>query len=210
MRYVLIADDHEVTRRGIRDLLNEAFEEVEISEVVDGAQLLSRLGDRPWNLVLLDVMMPGSNVVDLVSEIRAALPLVPILILTAATEVEYAIQTMKAGATGFVRKHRAADVLLEAIRRVEKGQPYLHPETAIEVAAALREREAQVAHQSLSDRELEIFRQIALGRAVKEIAADLSISDKTVATYLARIREKTGLQSAVDIARYALKSGLVD
>ena len=210
MRYVLIADDHEVTRRGMREIVHEAFPEVEILEAADGPGVRSQLTARPWDLILLDIMMPGSNVLETLARIREMHPSVPVLVLTAVTEVEYVVQTMKAGANGLIHKHHAADELLGAIKRVADGGTYLHAETAIAIATSLRATEPARPHKDLSARELEIFRLIALGQAIKEIADELGISDKTVATYLARIREKTGLSSPVAIARYALKNGLVD
>ena len=209
MRYVLVADDHQVTRRGVREILRDAFEGVEVLEADGAESVFAQLNARPWDLILLDILMPGANVLDILTQIRAEHPTVPVLVLTALTETAYVVQTLRAGANGFIQKHRAVDDLLEAIRQVSAGGTYLHSESASAVALALREPTATEPHQSLSPRELEIFRLIALGRAIKEIAGDLSLSDKTVATYLARIREKTGLQSHVDIARYALLHGLV-
>lgn len=210
MRSVLIADDHAVTRRGLREIINEAFDGVEIGEAVDAPSAIAQVSARPWDLVLLDVLMPGATVLEVLAAIRGARPVTPVLALTAATEIEYVVQTLKAGANGLVHKHRAPDELLEAIRRVLAGGTYLHPDTAAEIAAGLGAAAVPEPHTRLSERELEIFRLIALGKAVKEIAVDLSISDKTVATYLARIREKTGLNSHVEIARYALRHKLVE
>ena len=210
MQHVLIADDHEVTRRGVREILREAFDGIDITEAVDGDSMRAQLPEQSWDLIMLDIMMPGSNVLEMLAHIRQRWSSVPVLVLTAAEEIEYVVQTMKAGANGLIHKHRVSDELLEAIRRVADGGTYLHAETASEIAATLRETKPSLPHEKLSDRELEIFRLIALGRAVKEVAGDLGISDKTVATYLARIREKTGLTSHVEIARYALQKGLVD
>jgi two-component system invasion response regulator UvrY len=210
MRNVLIADDHEVTRRGLRELLRDTFNQVAIFESNSSDAVLAQLGERAWDLLLLDVLMPGSGILPLLQQIRARNPTVPILVLTAATEVEYVIQTMKAGANGLIHKHRAADELLEAVSKVAAGGRYLHADTAAEVAAALGQPDPELVHHKLSGRELEIFRLIALGRAVKEVAAELGLSDKTVATYLARIREKTGLTSHVEIARYALRHHVVE
>ena len=210
MRHVLIADDHEVTRRGIRQLLHEGFEGIEIVEAANGAEVKAALPTRRWDLILLDIMMPGSGILDLIASVRATDATTPVLVLTAAVEIEYVFQTMKAGANGLIHKHRASDDLLDAIARVVAGGTYLHPDTAIEIAASLRPALATMPHEKLSARDLEIFRLIAVGRAIKEIALDLDLSDKTVATYLARIREKTGLTSHVEIARYGLQHGLVD
>jgi two-component system invasion response regulator UvrY len=210
MRHVLIADDHEVTRRGVRQLLHEGFDGVEVVEAADGEAVMAALPTRRWDLLLLDIMMPGRGILDLLARIRAVDAAVPVLVLTAAVEIEYVFQTMKAGANGLIHKHRASDDLLEAIAKVVGGGTYLHADTAAEVASSLRQEPRTRPHERLSSREFEIFRLIALGRAIKEIASDLDLSDKTVATYLARIREKTGLTSHVEIARYSMQNGLVD
>ena len=210
MRHVLVADDHEVTRRGVSEIVREAFDGVQIHEAQDSASVAALLDACKWDLILLDVMMPGEDVMTTLGRIRAVDPGVPILILTAALELEYVIQTMKAGANGLIHKHRAADELLDAIRRVANGGTYLHADTAAAIATSLRQERTPLPHEQLSEREMEVFCLIALGKAVKEIAWDLGLSDKTVATYLARIREKTGLTTHVEIARYALQNRLVE
>jgi len=210
MRYVLIADDHEVTRRGVRELLSEAFQDFECTEVGNGHAVLEKLTAKPWDLVIVDIWMPGPNILDLLREIRAKDARVPVLVLTAAMEAEYSIQTMKAGANGVVQKHRAADDICTAIKMVVTGGAYLHSETAIAIATSLRTSQTPTLVDRLSGREIEIFRGIASGKTIKELAAVMQLSDKTVATYLARIREKTGLHTHVEITRYALQHGLVD
>jgi two-component system invasion response regulator UvrY len=210
MQHVLIADDHAVTRHGIQQLLRDAFEGVQVVGVGDGDAALAELPSRPWDLILLDVMMPGPSILELLGRIRLVNPSVPVLVLTASSEIEYVIETMKAGANGLIHKHHAVDDLLQAVQRIAHGGTYLHAETAAAIAKTLQARKPTLPHHDLSARELDIFRRIALGRAIKEIGFELGLSEKTVATYLARIREKTGLTSHVEIARYALKSGLVD
>jgi two-component system, NarL family, invasion response regulator UvrY len=210
MKKVLIADDHAVTRRGVRDIVLEYFEGAECVEVDSGDAVVACLDDQPWDLLLLDVMMPGMPVLEVLTKVRSAQPSVPILVLTASNEIEYVLETMKAGANGLIHKHQAANELVTAIRRVAEGGNYLHPDTAIEIASSLREDKPRPLYDTLSERELDIFRRIARGRSIKEIAFDLALSDKTVATYLARIRAKTGLTGHVEIARYAMQNGLVD
>ena len=206
----MIADDHEVTRLGIQRILLDRFPGVQVAEAADMASTVAHVRDHACDLILLDVMMPGENIIAVLKKIRMLNASVPILILTAATELEYVVQTMKAGANGVIHKHRAAEDLLDAITKVASGGNYLHPDTAAAVATSLVPSSNPSPHTKLSSRELEIFRLIASGRAVKEIAGDLELSEKTVATYLARIREKTGLTSHVEIARYALQHRLVD
>ena len=210
MTRVLIADDHEVTLRGIHALVQEAFEEVSIDAATDYPTLMTALQGRRYDLLILDLLMPGANVMDALREIRARHAELPILILTAVTELEYVFETMKVGANGLIHKHRAAGELVTAIRQVASGADYLHPETAAAIASSVRPVDTTLLHTRLSQREFEIFCAIARGKALKEIAGDLSLSDKTIATYLGRIREKTGLTTYVDIARYALQQGLTD
>ncbi len=211
MKNFLIADDHEVTRRGVIDILRDEFGDVFVAEACDVPSLLGMLENAPWDLVLLDAIMPGGTVVDSIRSIRSRRPQLPILVLTAITEIGYVTESLRAGAQGLIHKNRAVDELVSAIRTVAGGGTYLHAETAVAVASSLQPEAASASpHEALSERELHIFRRIALGLAVKEVAGELGISDKTVATYLARIRKKTGLQSHVEIARYALQHGLVD
>ena len=210
MQHVLIADDHAVTRRGVRELVLERFPDAQVTELPDGNAVLEQLPTRHWDLMLLDVMMPGPGIIELLERIRDHEASVPVLVLTGSSEIEYVIQTMRAGANGLLHKQQAADELLLAIETVTAGRTYLHAETAAAIARTLQVRKPTLAHEDLSERELDIFRRIALGGAIKEIGFDLGLSEKTVATYLARIREKTGLVSHVDIARYALKNGLVE
>jgi two-component system, NarL family, invasion response regulator UvrY len=210
LRNILVADDHGVTRRGVQELIREAFEPVEIAEAASGPAVLAQLGARPWDLIILDLFMPGGNIVDIIGQIRARDPVVPILVLTFATEIEHVVQTMKAGANGFVHKHLPVDEVIDAIRKVSGGGMYLPGETAAAIARSAGGGGGMLPHQRLSERELDIFRRVAIGQSVKEVAGQLGISDKTVATYLLRIREKTGLATHVEIARYALRHGVVE
>ncbi|MCA9513477.1 MAG: response regulator transcription factor [Myxococcales bacterium] len=209
---VLIADDHAVARRGLRELAAEAFADagVDTVEVADGHAAVARLAEAPFDLAVVDVRMPGPRVVELVATLREVAPAVPVLVVTALDELDIVLETMRAGASGVVHKHRDADELVDAMRIVIDGGTWLHPETSAEVAAALRAPPQTSPHDALSPRELEVMRLIGVGRSVKEAGAALGISDKTVSTYLARIRDKTGLTSHVDIARYALRHGLVE
>jgi len=210
MKHVLVADDHEITRRGLEELLRDLYEECLVSTAADSAQLGATLAERTYDLIILDVKMPGGTVVANLAQIRKVAPETPVLVVTAVTELEVAAQALKGGANGFIRKDRAADELGDAIHRVMAGERYLHPDTAARVAVVLADGRLEPPHGSLSDREFQIFCAIAEGLAVKEVAGKLGLSDKTVATYLGRIREKTGLTSHVDIARYAMRYGLVE
>lgn len=208
MRNVLVADDHELLRHGIRRLLRNAFRTVEIFEVESSAMLLESLDERPWDVILMDILMPGGGMRETITKIRATHPHVPILIFTALTEIEHVAEAMDVGANGVIHKNRTSSDLIAAIQCVVRGETFLHPEIA-EALEAMRATSDALPHRRLSAREDEIFRLIAMGHSLKNIARDLHISEKTVVTYLTRIREKTGLTSYVEIARYALQKGLV-
>lgn len=209
MKHVLIVDDHEVTRRGLRELVRETLDAPEVGEAGTHDELLAMLGTAPWDLVLLDALLPGGGLVENIGAIRSVLPDVPLLVVTGATEPEFVLQSLQAGANGLVHKHRAVEELMSAIERVVGGDVYLDAESASLMAGALRDESSEV-HEALSERELDVFLRIARGQTLKEIGADLFISSKTVSTYVGRIRQKTGLITYVDMARYCLQRGLVD
>jgi len=209
MTHILIADDHDIMIQGLKELLREAFPELLVGEAKNHEQIFALLNQRKWDLIMLDIMIPGSNVIETLQNIRTTDSHVPILILTAVSETEYAVRTLAAGANGYITKHSAADELVVAARKVMAGETYLSNEAATAVATGLREGPTPKLHESLSQRELEVFCLIAEGRAVMEIAYQLSVSGKTISTYVAGIKEKTGLESYVDITRYALKHQLV-
>ncbi len=207
---ILIADDHDIVRKGLKNLLEEELGEPDFGEARDSDELMRLLEQRKWNLILLDILMPRLGVIDLLAHIRRQDADVPVLILTAVPETEYAVQTMKAGASGFITKQHASEELRQAVRKVLAGETYLSSGAIAALTADLRGNGSKAPHTALSRRELEVFCLIAKGKAVKEIAYELTVSAKTVGTYVARIKDKTGLESYVDIARYALLNKLVD
>lgn len=207
---ILIADDHDIVIRGLKELLNEEFDELHVGEAKNYEEVVDRLHERKWDLIMLDIVMPGVNVVSMLVEIRASDAEVPVLILTAVSETEYAARTLAAGANGYITKKHASDELVLAARKVMGGEIYLSSEAARVLTSGLRNKDNIAPHEALSPRELEVFCLIAQGNAIKEIAYELSVSAKTVSTYVSRIKEKTGLENYVDIARYALKNQLVE
>ncbi len=209
MLKILIADDHAVTRRGIREILKDEFDDVSIEEVEDGLQLIKKLSGPTWDLILLDIIMPGMNVVEVLTEIRRQCPDTPVLVLTSISEMEYVFRTLKAGANGYISKQHVSDELVLAIKKVLAGETYLTGDAVTKLAATLRDDTTQLPHHKLSKREMEVFLFIARGFSVKEIGGELNLSEKTVGTYLSRVREKTGLVSYVEITRYALQNRLV-
>ena len=210
MLHILIADDHEVTRRGLKEILRDEYGQLHVEETADAAALLRKIPERKWDLVLLDIVMPGMNVIDALAQIRALRPKLPVLILTAIGEMEFVIRTLKAGANGYISKQHASQELILAVKKVLAGETFLSSDAVSMLAENLRGESKPQPHHSLSEREMQVFRLIARGRAIKEIASELDVSDKTIGTYLARIKEKTGLVSYVEIARYALQNRIVD
>lgn len=207
---ILIVDDHEIVIRGLKDLLSGEYDELFIGEATTRDTLEEQLTARPWDLILLDILMPDLNIIDVIKHVRAKYAEVPILILTAVQETEYAVRTIAAGANGYITKHHASEELIAAVRTVLAGETYLSAEAAKALASSVQEEQPRDLTRLLSARELQIFCLIAEGKTVKQIAYDLSVSTKTVSTYIARIREKTQLENYVDIARYALQHNLVD
>jgi DNA-binding NarL/FixJ family response regulator len=193
----------------VKRVVQSAFKGVQIFEVEDSDALLRLMTERAWDLILMDILMPGLGMTETLTRIRTVHAKVPILIFTGLTELEHVAAAMAAGANGVIHKNQASGDLVAAIQVVTSGGVFLHPEIAAALEARDGERDQTQPHMKLSAREAEIFRMIAMGRPLKEIAKDLGISEKTVVTYLTRIRGKTGLNSYVEIARYALQNRLV-
>lgn len=207
---ILIVDDHAVVRKGMAALLGEHFQDLECGEADDGRQGLAAALDGGWDLVIVDIDMPGRSGLDLIQEIRAAMPDFKVLVVSAHSERDYAVRALKLGAAGYVSKQSATDTLVSAVKRVTSGGRYVSPSLAEHLAGNLAGGVNEASHDSLSNRELQVLRMIASGMTLKQIGADLALSEKTVATYRARISEKMGLPTNVDLTRYAMRHGLVE
>jgi two-component system, NarL family, invasion response regulator UvrY len=210
MTRVLIADDHEIVRHGLRDILITRLGNVAVGEAKDAGEAINLLIEDTWDIVLLDINMPGRSGLEVLEEARRLRPKTPVLLLTSYPEEQFAVLAFKLGAAGYVNKQEASDQLITAVQRVLAGGKYVTASLAERLAARLGAVGEQAAHEALSHRELQVLRLIAVGKTIKEIAAELSLSEKTVATYRTRVSQKAGLKSNVEIARYALKQGLVD
>ena len=210
MTRILIADDHEIVRHGLRDILTDRLEEVSVGEARDAGEATEQLMAHEWDLLLLDINLPGRSGLEVLEDSRRLRPRTPILVLTSYPEAQFAIRAFKLGASGYITKESATEELITAVRHILGGGKYVTSSLAERLAASLGAASGQASHEELSHRELQVLRLIAIGKTIKEIAGELSLSEKTVATYRTRISEKTGLRSSVEIARYALKQGLVD
>lgn len=210
MTKILIADDHELFRRGLKQLLAEAFPEAVVVEAIDGRQTLESANKQPLELVLLDINMPGLNGMEVLQDLKRLHPRLPVVLLTALPEKEYAIRAFKLGASGYASKQSSSVELIAAVRKVLAGGRYITSSLAEALASTVAGEAPALPHEMLSNRELQVLRHVAQGKALKEIAAELSLSEKTVGTYRTRISRKLGLGTNVELARYAIRHHLVD
>jgi two-component system, NarL family, invasion response regulator UvrY len=208
MNRILIADDHEVVRRGLRQILADAFPTATLGEACNSVEALSLATQEAWDLVLLDLNMPGRGGLEVLEELHRSHPRLPILVLSAYPEEQFAIRALKLGAAGYLSKQSAADELVAAVRKTAAGGRYVTSSLAEHLARSLSQDHDLAPHESLSPRELQVLRLIAAGKTLKTIATELSLSEKTVSTYRARIGEKLSLHSNVDLVRYALEHRL--
>jgi DNA-binding NarL/FixJ family response regulator len=209
LRFLLV-DDHSLLRRGLRELLSEEFPGAEFGEAGTGPQAIELAQREPWTLIVLDLSIPGRDGLDVLDQLQLMCPDVHVLVLSVHDERQYAMRALRAGASGYVTKESAPDELARAIRKVLTGGRYVSPALAEKLADQLAGGGEGAPHELLSNRELQVLKLIAVGRSVKEIGIELSLSEKTISTYRTRILEKMNLKSSAEIMRYALKAGLVD
>ncbi|MFF7056456.1 response regulator [Achromobacter spanius] len=207
---LMLADDHTLLREGLRRLLEQAGDITVAGEARDGAEALRQLALRPWDLIVLDMSMPGRDGVGLIRQIKTDFPKVPILVLTMHGEQQYAVQAIKAGAAGYLTKDSAADELVQAVHKVAAGGRYLSRSLAESIVFERHGDVSGLPHLLLSDRELSVFRYLASGMSNSDIARLLCLSIKTVSTYKGRILVKMQLRNQADLVRYAIKHGLFD
>ena len=210
MTRIAIADDHVLVRRGLAELLREMDDFDVVGEAASGDDLLRLLRDERVDVVVMDMNMPGPSGLDLVKSIRAEFPRLPLLVLSAHPEDQYAVRVVRAGAMGYLTKESAEADLVDAVRRVASGKRYLTQALAASLLDALDTDPDEDPHAALSDREYQVLRLIASGMTVGGIAEHLSLSVKTVSTYRSRLLQKMGMSNNAEITRYALENGLVE
>jgi DNA-binding NarL/FixJ family response regulator len=207
---ILIADDHAVFRRGLKETLGETLSKVTFGEARTAQEALDCVRREGWDVLILDISMPGKSGLDILNDLKTLRPKLPVLFLSMHPEEQFARRALKSGAAGYLTKESVPEELKLAVQRVMKGGRYVSESLAEKLAFDLRKGADTPLHELLSDREFQVLRMISSGKTVKEIAADIALSVKTVSTYRRRILEKTGMKSNADLIRYALQSKLVD
>jgi two-component system, NarL family, invasion response regulator UvrY len=206
---VVIADDHAIVRQGLIHILSNVSGINVTGEAVDGQQALEQIRSQPCDVLVLDLSMPGRSGFDILRELKHEHPELPVLVLSIHSEEQFAVRILKAGASGYLTKESAPDELVQAIRKVAGGGKYISPNLAEALAFELEDGSSGPPHESLSDREFQVMRMMALGKTATEIAEELSLSVKTISTYRARILEKMNLKNNSEIIRYAIDNHLI-
>jgi DNA-binding NarL/FixJ family response regulator len=209
MNRFLIADDHTVVRRGLKQILLEAFPSALIEEVADAEDLFKKVMKEKWDVVISDISMPGRSGLEVLQQIRLDYPKLPVLILSVHSEDQYAIRVLKAGASGYLTKDSAPEELVKAIHQLLLGKKYITPTVAEKLATILDQDAEKMPHEYLSDREFEVMKLLAAGKSVSDIAEKLSLSVTTVSTYRARIMTKMNLKTNADLTLYAIEHRLL-
>ena len=205
---VLIADDHAIVRKGLIELLREEFKSMQVFEATNSQEVTNLINKELFDIILLDISMPGRSGIEILKQIRSQGIKSPVLMLSMHPEDQYAIRSLRAGASGFINKETATEELLTAIHRVTTGRKYISVAVA-EKLADLGNQGEKLPHEYLSDRELQVLIMISSGKTVSEIADELSLSVNTISTYRTRVLEKLSLSNSAELTRYALDHGLI-
>ena len=206
---ILIADDHEVVRQGLKAVLGEHSDLEVVSEAKNGNEVLEIVQKTKVDIVLLDFDMPEKNGLDTLIELKSMKPKLPVIILSIFPEDHYGTRFLKAGASGYLSKASASERLVEAVRKVAGGGKYISPELTDKLVTDLTQKSEKSAHEILTDREFQVFMGLASGKKIKEIADKLCLSINTISTYRSRILQKMDLENNAELIRYALKMGLL-
>lgn len=210
MARILIADDHAVVREGLRQIIAKQSDMVVAGEAASGPDVLKKIRSASYDVVLLDLSMPGRSGLEILADIKKEQPDLRVLVLSIYSEDLYAVRALRAGASGYLTKESAPEQLVEAIRKVSRGGKYISPSLAERLAFALDTDSNKLPHEKLSDREYQVLCMIASGKTVKEIAGELALSVPSVSTYRSRILIKMNLKNNAELAHYAIRNGLVD
>jgi len=206
---ILIADDHSVVRKGLRQILLEGFPTADIEEVPDAEEMIRKIMQQEFNVVISDLSMPGRSGLEALSQIKQINPKLPVLILSIHPEEQHALRVLKAGASGYLSKDMAPDELVNAVQRVMLGKKYITASIAEKLAAVLDNDSGRSPHENLSDREFSVLKMLAAGKSVSEIAETLFLSVTTVSTYRSRILTKMNMKNNADLTLYSIENKLI-
>jgi DNA-binding NarL/FixJ family response regulator len=207
---ILLADDHAVVRRGLKQILADEFTRAAFGEARNAQEALDLVWKEKWDVVILDITMPGRSGLEVLREIKRSRPKLPVLVLSMHPENQFAVRVLKRGAAGYMTKESAPDELVGAIKKVLAGGRYVSASLAEKLASYVSSDAQKPPQESLSDREFQVLRLIASGKAVSEIARELSLSVKTISTYRTRVLEKMGLRNNAELMHYAMRHELVE
>jgi DNA-binding NarL/FixJ family response regulator len=210
MYRILIADDHPLFRRGVKEILEDGFNGATIGEAANVQEMLDRVRQESWDAIVMDITMPGKSGIEALRDLKRARPMLPVIILTMHPEEQYAIRMFKAGANGYVTKATFPVELIQAMKTILSGGRYITPKVADSMVCYLNAPRDQPSHQALSDREFQVLKLLAHGRSISAIAEELAVSITTVSTYRARILEKMQMTTSAELIRYAVEHGLID
>jgi DNA-binding NarL/FixJ family response regulator len=206
---ILVADDHPIVRQGLKQILSEYPDMTVADEAGNGKEVLSKVAKKDYDIVLLDISMPGRNGLDILKELKSKKPKLPVLVLSIYPEDQYAVRVLKLGAAGYLTKESVPEELVAAIRKVARGRKYVSNYLAEKLASDLEINAEKPLHENLSDREYQVMYMIASGKRLKEISEELSLSIKTISTYRSRIMDKMKMKNNAELIRYALQNSLV-
>ena len=205
---ILIADDHPIVRQGLKQILSEESDMGVFGEAQNSQEVLELVRKQDWDIVILDITMPGRGGIDVLKELKHQYPKLPLLILSMHPEDQYAVRALKAGAAGYLTKESAQEELIKAIRKIVRGGKYISSTLAEKLAFDLETETEKPLHETLSDREHQVLLMIASGKTVSGIAEELSLSVKTIDTYRARILEKMKMKTNAELTHYVIKNNL--
>jgi two-component system invasion response regulator UvrY len=207
---ILVVDDHPLVRQGIRGVLQNEFGTCEIVDVANSHDALDAIGNHAWSVVLLDISLPGRNGIEVLKDIKAVRPQLPVLMFSAHPESLFAVRSLRAGAAGYLNKESRPDTMIAAVRQAIAGKRFISPGVAEQLADELNLDTSKPPHESLSDREHDVMLRLGAGATVSDVAAALNLSVKTISTYRCRILEKMRMTSNAQLSQYAIRNNLVD
>lgn len=209
MIHILIADDHAIVRKGLKQIILEEYPSALVGEVGDVESLIAEVIKNNWEIIVCDISMPGRSGLEALKQIKEINPHIPVLMMSMYSEEQYAVRVLKGGASGYLTKDKVHEELIKAIQAIKLGRKYITPSVAEKLAETLNSPDNKPPHELLSNREFDVLKLLADGKAVSDIAAQLNLSATTVSTYRSRILEKFNMKTNAELTRYAIENGLI-